>query len=73
MSKSTLAASEGGHTLRCHDLGVILARHWNAVSDGWHSADVMKEDGWVRLVVAGVIPGGGHSSRESAMGGAHDG
>jgi hypothetical protein len=38
------AASGGGRTLRCHDLGMILAWHWNIVSDGGHSADVMKQN-----------------------------
>jgi len=37
-----LAASGGGHTLRCHDLGMILAWHRGGVCDGGHSADVMK-------------------------------
>ena len=45
MSKSVLAASGGGHTLRFRDLGMILAWRRDVVSDGGHSADVMKKDG----------------------------
>jgi hypothetical protein len=37
------AASGGGRTLRCHDLGMILAWHGNGVCDGGHSADVMNK------------------------------
>ena len=40
--KERLAASGGGHTLRFRELGMILAWHRNGVSDGGHSADVMK-------------------------------
>jgi len=36
------AASGDGRTLRCHDMGMILAWRRNGVSDGGHSADVMK-------------------------------
>jgi hypothetical protein len=43
--KSILAASEGGHTLGGRDLGMILAWRGNGVSDGGHSAGVMKRDG----------------------------
>ena len=45
MSRSVLAASGGGHTLRCHDPGMILAWRRDGVSDGEHSADVMNKDG----------------------------
>jgi hypothetical protein len=41
-----LTASGGGHTLRSHDLGMILAWHGNGVSDGEHSANVMKQNEW---------------------------
>ena len=41
--RKRLAASGGGHTLRCHDLGMILAWRRSGVSDGGHSADVMKK------------------------------
>jgi hypothetical protein len=44
MSKS-VAASEGGHTLGCCDLGMILAWRSVGVCDGGHSADVMNKDG----------------------------
>ena len=40
--KERLAASGGGHTLRCCDLGMILTWRGNGVCDGGHSADVMK-------------------------------
>ena len=36
-------ASGGGHTLRFHDLGAILAWHRDVVSDREHSTDVMNE------------------------------
>jgi len=38
-----LATSGGGHTLRSHDLVMILAWHRNTVSYVGHSADVMKK------------------------------
>jgi hypothetical protein len=44
-SKIALAASGDGHTLRCCDLGMILAWHGNGVCDGGHSANVMKRGG----------------------------
>jgi len=50
--KERFATSGGAHTLRCHDLGMILAWHRDGVSDGGHSADVMKKDGWSRARVA---------------------
>ena len=53
MSKSVFATSGGGHTLRCHDLGMILAWHRNGASDGEHSADVMNKDGWCRAAIPG--------------------
>jgi len=37
-----LASSEGGHTLRSHDLEMILAGGGNGVSDGEHREDVRK-------------------------------
>src|ERR1039458_4440530 len=43
--RKRLAASGGGHTLRFHDLGMILAWHRDVVSDREHSAFVMKKDG----------------------------
>jgi len=43
--RKRLAASGGGHTLRFHDLGMILAWHRNGVCDGAHSAFVMKKTG----------------------------
>jgi hypothetical protein len=43
--RKRLAASGGGHTLRFHDLGMILAWHGDVVSDGEHSAGVMKKVG----------------------------
>jgi len=33
-------ASGGGHTLRCHDPGAIVAWHRDGVSDGGHGGDV---------------------------------
>jgi hypothetical protein len=44
LARKTLTASEGGHTLRSHDLGMILARCGNGVCDCGHSGDVMKEN-----------------------------
>jgi len=41
--KELLAASVGGHTLRLHDLRMILAWLSDVVSDGEHNADVMKK------------------------------
>ena len=43
--RKRLGASGGGHTLRFHDLGTILAWRRTGVSDGGHSAFVMKKDG----------------------------
>jgi hypothetical protein len=38
------ATSGGGYTLRSRDLEMILAWHNDGVSDGRHSADVMKKE-----------------------------
>lgn len=43
--RSVWAASEGGHTLRSHDLGMILASPGDCVCDGGYSADVMNKEG----------------------------
>ena len=39
-----LPTSGDGHTLRCRDLGMILAEPGNDVSDGEHSAIVTKQE-----------------------------
>ena len=44
-AEERLAASGAGHTLRCCDLGMILALLNDGVCDGGHSTDVMKRDG----------------------------
>ena len=64
--RKRLAASGGGHTLRCHDLGMILAWRRSGVSDGGHSADVMKK---VRGQIAEVrTPAAGHFSKGARSG-----
>jgi hypothetical protein len=52
LKRRSRAASGDGHTLRLHDLGMILAWQWNGGGDGGHSADVMNKYGWSR----GVVP-----------------
>jgi hypothetical protein len=44
LNAEDLTAFGGGHTLRSNDLGMILAWRGNGVSDGAHSAHVMKAE-----------------------------
>jgi hypothetical protein len=45
LQKRFVLPLEAWHTLRSHDLEMILALHSDGVSDSRHSADVMKKEG----------------------------